>query len=83
MTHILERIICCENADVPRFIAFYDQLIMDGKLKSTKRYESTKTKVKLLPDEEVEAKAEKKRLKKEAASSAANKNSNSSMASLE
>ena len=63
--HILQSIICSANEDVPRFLAFFDEQLAAGHLKRTKRYDATKAKVELLPDEAAEAKQEKKRLKAE------------------
>lgn len=73
MTHILEEIICSQNEDVDRFIKFFESKIADGSLKKTKKFDSTRTKVKLLPDEKAEAKQEKHKIKSEKAAAAAKK----------
>ena len=56
ITHILEEIICSNNDDVGRFLAFYDKAIEEGKLTSTKKFTKSRGGIKLLPDERVEAK---------------------------
>ena len=63
MIHIIEEIICSENSDISRFIAFFEAKIAEGKLQRTKRFESTKGRIKLNADEKAEAKEEKNRLK--------------------
>ncbi len=63
MTHILENIICSENDDIDRFLQFYDQQIKEGRLKKTKKYDATRGKIQMLPDERGEAKREKNKIK--------------------
>ncbi len=77
ITHILEEIICSENDDIARFVAFFEEKIKQGTIKRTKKFDATKAKVKLLPDEKAEAKEEKKKIKTEKAKKG------SSMADLE
>jgi len=71
MRGLLENIIASENSDVPRFIEFYETQIKDKKLESTKKFKETKDKMRLLPDEKVEAKAEKNKIKQAKANKAA------------
>ena len=70
LTHILEEIICSTNDDIPRFLSFFDRMIAEGKLTSTARFQKTKANVKMLPDERVEAKVEKNKIKAEKAKAA-------------
>ena len=70
ITHILEEIICSTNDDIPRFLSFFDRMIAEGKLTSTARFQKTKANVKMLPDERVEAKVEKNKIKAEKAKAA-------------
>ena len=51
------------NEDVPRFLEFFDLKIQEGVLKKTASYDKSKKKIELLPDEKLEAKAEKQKLK--------------------
>lgn len=83
VTHILEEIMCSHNEDVPRFIAFFDKQIAEGKLTNTKKYIKSKGAIKLLPDEKVEAKQEKNRIKAEKAKANDKKMAGGSMADLE
>lgn len=84
ITHILEEIICSENGDIERFVAFFDGQIKEGILKKTKRFEQSRGAVKLLPDEKAEAKKEKKKLQEESEKKvAAKKGGAGSMADLE
>lgn len=82
VTHILEEIICSTNDDVPRFLTFLDKAIAEGKLTTTKKFTKSRGTVKLLPDERVEAKQEKNRIKAEKAK-ANEKKAGGSMADLE
>ena len=59
ITKILEFIICSMNEDVPRFLEFFDSKIQEGVLKKTASYDKSRKKIELLPDEKLEAKAEK------------------------
>jgi DnaJ family protein C protein 9 len=59
MTKILEFIMCSENEDLPRFLAFFDAKISCGELPKFKAYQRTRAKVDMMPDEKAEAKAEK------------------------
>ena len=63
MTKILEFIMCSENDDLPRFLAFFDTKIKSGDLPKYKAYEKTRAKVDMMPDEKAEAKAEKQKMK--------------------
>lgn len=63
MTKILEFIMCSENEDLPRFLAFFDAKIASGELPKFKAYQRTRAKVDMMPDEKAEAKAEKQKLK--------------------
>jgi len=65
LTHILQHIICSINDDVPRFLAFFDEQIRKGSIKSTKKFETSRGKIEMLPDERAEAKREKGRMKAE------------------
>lgn len=67
LTHILEEIICSANEDVPRYVEYFELQIKQGTLKRTKKFDATKAKVKLLPDERAEAKEEKQKMKAEKA----------------
>lgn len=67
LTHILEEIICSTNDDIPRFLSFFERMIAEGKLTSTARFQKTKANIKMLPDERVEAKVEKNKIKAEKA----------------
>ena len=58
MRGLLEHIIASRNQDIPRFIEFFEKQIKEGKLKSTKKFEMTKNKVKHLADEEKDAEVE-------------------------
>jgi len=82
VTHILEEIICSTNDDVPRFLTFLDKAIAEGKLTTTKKFTKSRGTIKLLPDERVEAKQEKNRIKAEKAK-ANEKKAGGSMADLE
>jgi hypothetical protein len=70
ITHILEEIICSSNDDIPRFLSFFDRMIAESKLTSTARFQKTKANIKMLPDERVEAKVEKNKIKAEKAKAA-------------
>ena len=83
ITHILEEIMCSHNDDLPRFIAFFDKQIAEGKLTNTKKYTKSKGSIKLLPDERAEAKQEKNRIKAEKAKANDKKMGGGSMADLE
>lgn len=63
ITHILEEIMCSSNDDVPRFLAFFEKSIAKGDIQATKKYLKSKDAVKMLPDERLEAKQEKNRIK--------------------
>jgi DnaJ homolog subfamily C member 9 len=82
ITHILEEIICSSNDDVARFLGFFDKAIEEGKITSTKKFTKSRGSIKLLPDERVEAKEEKNRIKAEKAK-ANEKKAGGSMADLE
>jgi hypothetical protein len=60
---ILECIIASENADVPRFIEFFEKQIKIGVIKETVKFKNSKKKVKLMEDERDEAKEVKKEKK--------------------
>ena len=45
MTTLLECIPLSRNEDIPRFISFYEQKIVDKTLKKTKFFDKTKNKV--------------------------------------
>jgi hypothetical protein len=62
---MLQEIICSTNDDVSRFVAFFEEQISAGRLKRTKRFDITKGKIELLPDERSEAKKEKNRIEAE------------------
>ena len=61
---ILQCIMCSENEDLPRYIAFYEQAITDEEIELTPLFTASKDRVVALEDETAEAKAEKKKLKK-------------------
>ncbi len=63
IANILEFIVCSENSDVERFVKFFETQIAQGVLEKSKLFEKSKKNIKLLPDEKVEAKAEKKKIK--------------------
>ncbi len=65
ISNILEHIICSSNADKDRFVAFFEAQIKLGTIGKTKKFETSKKKIKLLPDEKEEAKVEKKKIKEE------------------
>ncbi len=65
ISHILEEIICSENSDVTRFIEFYESCFKNGTLQKTKRFDTSKVKIVLLPDEKAEAKKGKKKIKQQ------------------
>ena len=60
---ILQCIMCSENADLPRYVAFYEAAIARGDIEETGLFAASKTRVVTLEDEAGEAKAEKKKLK--------------------
>jgi len=64
ITTILQCIMCSENEDLPRFIAFFEASIARGDLEATQLFKESKDRVEVLEDEAVEAKAAKKKLKK-------------------
>ena len=55
---LLENIIASRNKDIPRFIEFFEKQIKEGTLKTTKKFETSKNKVKHLADEEKDAEVE-------------------------
>jgi len=71
MKGLLEHIIASENCDIPRFIEFFNNCFKDGSLKKNAKFDQTKEKIRLLPDEKVEAKAEKQKIKEAKANRAA------------
>lgn len=56
---ILQCIICSENEDVPRYIAFYESAIASGDIELTALFTASKTRIVQLEDEAAEAKAER------------------------
>lgn len=81
ITTILQCIMCSENEDLPRFIAFYEAAIAAGDLEQTDLFKHSKTRVVVLEDEAAEAKQEKAKLKKQKKQKSGKENN--SMASLE
>ena len=61
---ILQCIMCSDNSDLPRYIAFYEAAIARGDLEETALFSASKTNVVALEDEAAEAKEEKNKLKK-------------------
>lgn len=51
ITHILEYIILSEEADVPRFVSIYEEMIRNGVVRRTKKFDRSKKKVASLKDE--------------------------------
>ena len=65
VTNILMSIMCSVNDDAGRFAKFFEDKIAKGDIKHfVKKFNQTKTKIQLLPDEQKEAKAERPTLSK-------------------
>ena len=65
---------CSENEDLPRYIAFYEQAIKSEDIERTALFTVSKGRVVILEDETIEAKAEKKNIKKKKAGKENKKN---------
>lgn len=63
MTSILEWIPLSNNNDISRFISIIENLFLLKKLKKTKLFNQTKSKIKLLPDESQELEEDLSKLK--------------------
>lgn len=59
LTALLETIILSRNEDIPRFVEFLEKQIQGGFLERYESFDQTKNKIRQLPDERSEAKAEK------------------------
>lgn len=73
---ILQCIMCSENEDLPRYIAFYEQAILSEDIERTALFTVSKGRVVTLEDETSEAKAEKKKIKKKKQAGKENKKNN-------
>ena len=81
---ILQCIMCSENADLPRYIEFFEGAIAKGEIDQTHLFQVSKGNVVELEDEASEAKAEKKKLKNKKKAGKENKAAaGGSMADLE
>ena len=63
MKGLLENIIASRNEDLDRFFEFYEKMFKEKRLVKSKLYGKTKKQVRLLPEEEAEAKVEKQKMK--------------------